>query len=165
MHGQEVADRIRSKETMADCWETSDKLYYRPPELVKGLMAEITAFKKMQDTEYERLHEYYVALRVRIREAEREGFLSLLLKPKNLTLIESSLPTRELKLWGIARGKEGPSNLGKILKEFIAQREEWMVGQFKYSTTPPLSKRGAVQTPGLREQPTPAAAINQQPGS
>jgi hypothetical protein len=86
-------------------------------------MAEITAFKKMQDREHERLFEYYATLRTSIREAEREGLSVLLLEPQNLILIESALPTCEQELWRDLLCNERPPNLGAAFKEFIAKRE------------------------------------------
>jgi hypothetical protein len=48
---KEIADKIRREETMEDCWEALGKLYHRPVKAAEDLMAEITAFKKMRDTE------------------------------------------------------------------------------------------------------------------
>jgi hypothetical protein len=95
---KEIPNTIRQEETMEDCWEALDKFYHRPMKATEDLMAEITAFKKMQDTEYGRLYEYYATLRTSIREAEREGLLALLLQPQNLILTEPALPTCEQEL-------------------------------------------------------------------
>jgi hypothetical protein len=55
-------------------------------------MAKIAAFKKIQDSEYERLSKYYIVLGASIREAERAGLFIMLLHPQNLVIIESALP-------------------------------------------------------------------------
>jgi hypothetical protein len=105
-------------------------------------MAEITAFKKMRDTEYRRLYEYYATLQTRIREAEREGLSDLLLQPQNLILMESALPTREQELWRNEQGNERPPDLDKVFKQFIAEREPWVRRQVAHSTAPPLGQGG-----------------------
>jgi hypothetical protein len=133
---REIADKIRREETMEGCWEALDKHYHRPVVATEGLMAEITAFKKMKDTDYERLYEYYATLRSRIREAERGGLSVLLLQPQNLILMESALPTREQELWRNAQGDERPPELGKAFKEFIAEREPWVRRQVAHGTLP-----------------------------
>jgi hypothetical protein len=109
----------------------------------KELMAEVTAFKKMQGKDYGRLFEYYVTLRTRIGEAEREKDLSyLLLQPENLVLMESVLPTREQELWRNMQGDERSPDLGKVFKEFIAERESWARRQVTHSTAPPPGQGG-----------------------
>ncbi len=50
---KEITNTIRQEETMEDCWEALDKFYHRPMKATDDLMAEITAFKKMQDTDME----------------------------------------------------------------------------------------------------------------
>jgi hypothetical protein len=139
---KEMADRIRQEETVEGCWETLGKHYYQPVKAAKDLMAEITAFKKMRGTDYGRLFEYYATLRTRIREAEREELSDLLLQPENLILMESVLPTREQELWRNAQGDERSPDLGKVFKEFIAERESWVRRQVAHSTAPPLGQGG-----------------------
>jgi hypothetical protein len=60
---KKVVDRRRSKETMAEFWRLLDSFYNRPAELAQDLLTEISAFKKIQYYNYERLLEYYVLLR------------------------------------------------------------------------------------------------------
>jgi hypothetical protein len=161
---KKMADKIRHEETIEGCLKTLGKHYYQPVKAAKELMAEITAFKKMRGNDYGRLFEYYATLRTRIGEAEREKDLSyLLLQPENLILMESVLPTREQELWRNTQGDERPPDLGKVFKEFIAERESWARRQVAHSTAPPPPDReGAARTSGPREQPTPVAAIDQQ---
>jgi hypothetical protein len=159
---KEKADKIRREETMKGCWETLGKFCHRPVKAADDLMAEITAFKRMRDTEYGRLFEYYATLRTRIREAEREGLSALLLQTQNLILMESALPTREQDLWRNAQGDERPPDLGKVFKEFIAERESWVRRQVAHSTAPPSGREGAAHTSRPREQPTPVASTDQQ---
>jgi hypothetical protein len=114
---KEMADKIKHEETIKGCWKTLGKHYYQPVKAAKELMAEITAFKKMQGTDYGKLFEYYATLRTRIGEAERERGLSyLLLQPENLTLMESVLPTRERELWRTRKATRDHQTLAKYLK-------------------------------------------------
>jgi hypothetical protein len=138
-----MADKIRHEETMEGCLETLGKHYYRPVKAAEDLMAEITAFKKMRGNDYGRLFEYYVTLQTVIGEAEREKDLSyLLLQPENLVLMESVLPTREQELWRNMQGDERSPDLGKVFREFIAERESWMMRQVAHSTAPPPGQGG-----------------------
>jgi hypothetical protein len=143
---KEMADKISHEETIEGCLETLGKHYYRPVKAAKELMAEVTAFKKMQGKDYGRLFEYYVTLQTVIGEAEREKDLSyLLLQPENLILMESVLPTRELELWRNMQGDEKSPDLGKVFKEFIAfiaERESWVRRQVTHSTAPPPGQGG-----------------------
>ncbi len=41
---KKVADKIRSNETMAECWKLLDSFYSRPWQLVPDLLADISAF-------------------------------------------------------------------------------------------------------------------------
>jgi hypothetical protein len=139
---KEMADRIRQEETVEGCCEMLGKFYHRPMKAAEDLVAEITAFKKMRGTEYDRLFEYYTTLRTRIGEAEREGLSYLLLQPQNLILMKSVLPTREQELWRNAQGDERSPDLGRVFKEFIAERESWVRRQVAHSTAPPLGHKG-----------------------
>jgi hypothetical protein len=148
---KKMADKIRHEETIEGCLKTLGKHYYQPVKAAKELMAEITAFKKMQGKDYGRLFEYYATLRTRIGEAEREKGLSyLLLQPENLILMESVLPTREQELWRNTQGDERPPDLGKVFKEFIAERESWARRQVAHSTAPPPRTGRAL--PGRQDQ-------------
>jgi hypothetical protein len=60
---KKVADRIRSEETMGECWRLLDSFYNRPAQFAQNLLNDASSFKKMLSTEYEKLREYYVLLR------------------------------------------------------------------------------------------------------
>jgi hypothetical protein len=79
---------------MVDCWRVLNGFFNRPRQFAEDLMAEITAIKKIQVSEYERLFEYYIFLWVSIREAKRADLFIMLLHPQNLVIIESALPPR-----------------------------------------------------------------------
>ncbi len=46
---KKVADKIRRIETMAACWRMLDSFYNRPKQFARDLMAEISAFKKLNN--------------------------------------------------------------------------------------------------------------------
>jgi hypothetical protein len=56
--------------------------------------------------------------------------------------MESVLPTREQELWRNAQGDERSPDLGKVFKEFIAERESWVRRQVAHSTAPPPGQGG-----------------------
>jgi hypothetical protein len=55
-------------------------------------MAEISVFENIEDSEFERLFEYYSIIQANKDEAEKEGILGILLYPHNLTVMEAKLP-------------------------------------------------------------------------
>ncbi len=76
---KKVADRQRCEEMMAGCWRALDPFYSRPTQFAQDLMAEITATKRIQFAEYEKLFEYYALLRANITEAKKAKLMEALL--------------------------------------------------------------------------------------
>ncbi len=62
-------------------------------------MSEITATKRIQYSEYERLFEYYALLRCNITEAKKANLMEALLTQANIALMEQPLPAREIEEW------------------------------------------------------------------
>ncbi len=58
---------------MAGCWRVLDPFYSRPTQYVQDLMSEITATRKIQYSEYERLYEYYALIRGHARQSMPHG--------------------------------------------------------------------------------------------
>jgi hypothetical protein len=56
---------------MAGCWRVLDPFYSQPTQFAQDLMSEITATKRIQYSEYERLFEYYALLCGNIRRPRR----------------------------------------------------------------------------------------------
>jgi hypothetical protein len=96
---KKVADRLRCEETMAGCWRVLDPFYSRPTQYAQDLMSEITATKRIQYSEYERLFEYYPLLRGNITEAKKANLMEALLSQVNIALMEQPLPAREIEEW------------------------------------------------------------------
>ena len=93
---------------MAGCWRVLDPFYSRPTQYVQDLMAEITATRKIQYSEYERLYEYYALIRGHITEARKANLEETLLTQANIALME--------KNGGIAR---------QSMPHVITQRRSW----------------------------------------
>jgi hypothetical protein len=102
-----------------------DSFYNRPAQFAQDLLANNSAFKKIQYRDYENLCKYYVLLRTNIKEAKRAGLLSVLLSPGNMGVIEKALPAREIELWRERQSKCSMDHYGEALVEFIGLREDW----------------------------------------
>ncbi len=76
---KKVADRLRCEETMAGCWRVLDHFYSRPTQYAQDLMSEITATRKIQHSECEKLFEYYALIRGNITEARKANLVEMLL--------------------------------------------------------------------------------------
>ncbi len=50
----------------------------------------LCTFKKIQNTDYERLLEYYVLLQANIKEVRNAGLLNILLSPVNVGIMDTS---------------------------------------------------------------------------
>jgi hypothetical protein len=123
-----VAERIRRIENMAECWKVLNMFYDKPLLFVEGLMAEISAFKEIDDSEHERLYKYYYGLiRPNIDKAEKEDVCYTLLESHRIKILKKKLLPRMLELWRDVEGhKRKPPDHGAF-KEFIALREMWAV--------------------------------------
>ncbi len=94
-----MADQLRCEETMAGCWRVLDPFYSRPTQFAQDLMSEITATKRIQYSEYERLFEYYTLLHGNITEAKKANLMEALLTQANIALMEQLLPAWEIEVW------------------------------------------------------------------
>ncbi len=74
-----------------------DPFYSRPTQYAQDLMAEITATKRIQHSEYERLFEYYALLRGNITETRKANLMEALLTQAIIALMEHPLPAREIE--------------------------------------------------------------------
>jgi hypothetical protein len=79
--------------------EGTGSLLSRPTQFTQNLMAEITATKRIQFAEYEKLFEYYALLRANITEAKKANLMEALLTQANMALMEQPLPAREGEEW------------------------------------------------------------------
>jgi hypothetical protein len=115
---KKVADKICSKETMSECWKLLDSFYSRPWQFAQDLLTDISAFRMIQYTDYERLFEYYVLLQTNIKEARKAGLLNVLLgripvcRIKGCALAHSSLlhdglQNEEVMMVSASAGMEG----------------------------------------------------------
>jgi hypothetical protein len=68
-------------------------------QYAQDLMSEITATKRIQYSEYERLFEYYALLRGNITEAKKANLMEALLTQANIALMEQPLPAWEIEEW------------------------------------------------------------------
>jgi hypothetical protein len=84
---------------MAGCWRVLDPFYSRPTQYAQDLMSEITATRKIQHSEYEKLFEYYALIRGNITEARKANLMEALLTQANIALMEQPLPAREIEEW------------------------------------------------------------------
>jgi hypothetical protein len=102
------ADRLGCEETMAGCWRVLDPFYSRPTQYAQDLMSEITATRKIQHSEYEKLFEYYALIRGNITEARKANLMEALLTQANIALMEQPLPAREIKEWRSRQARYAP---------------------------------------------------------
>ncbi len=133
---KKVADRLRCEETMAGCWRVLDPFYSRPTQFAQDLMAEITATKRIQFSEYEKLFEYYALLRANITEAKKANLMGALLTQANVAVMEQPLPAREEEEWRSRQAKYAQHHHTDAFMEFVEDREEWALRNIAYSTTP-----------------------------
>jgi len=133
---KKVADRLRCEETMAGCWRVLDPFYSRPTQFEQDLMSEITATKRIQFSEYEKLFEYYALLRANITEAKKANLMEALLTQASVALMEQPLPAREVEEWRGRQAKYAPHHHADAFVEFVEDREEWALWNISYSTTP-----------------------------
>jgi hypothetical protein len=133
---KKVADRLRCEETMAGCWRVLDPFYSRPTQYAQDLMSEITATRKIQYSEYERLFEYYALIRGNITEARKANLEETLLTQANIALMEHPLPMREIEEWRNRQAKYAPRYHAEAFVEFVYDREEWALKNVAYSTAP-----------------------------
>jgi hypothetical protein len=132
---KKVADPLCCEETMAGCWRALDPFYNRPTQYAQDLMSEITASKRIQYSEYERLYEYYALLRGNITEAKKAN-LEVLLTRANIALMEQPLPAREIEEWRSCQARYAPRYHADAFVEFVDDREEWVLKNVAYSTAP-----------------------------
>ncbi len=85
-----------------------DPFYSRPTQYAQDLMSEITATRKIQYSEYERLFEYYALIRGNITEARKANLEETLLTQANIALMEHPLPMREIERSGGAVRRSTP---------------------------------------------------------
>ncbi len=133
---KKVSDRLRCEETMAGCWRVLDPFYSRPTQYAQDLMSEITATKRIQYSEYERLFEYYTLLRGNITEAKKANLMEALLTQANIALMEQPLPAREKEEWRSRQARYAPRYHADAFVEFVDDREEWALKNVAYSTAP-----------------------------
>ncbi len=133
---KKVADRLRCEETMAGCWRVLDPFHSRPTQYAQDLMSEITATKRIQYSEYERLFEYYALLRGNITEAKKANLMEALLTLANIALMEQPLPAREIEEWRSRQARYAPRYHADAFVEFLDDREEWALKNVAYSTAP-----------------------------
>jgi hypothetical protein len=125
---KKVADKIRSEETMAQCWRLLDStmlLYNGMTQFAQDLLADISVLKKIQYTDYKRLFEDYLLLRTIIKEAKKAVLLSVLLIPVNNGIIEQAIPAREVELWRGRQSRSAIDNHAEAFVEFVGLREDW----------------------------------------
>jgi hypothetical protein len=139
---KKVADQLRCEETMAGCWRVLDPFYSRPTQYAQDLMAEITATRRIQHLEYEKLFEYYALLRGNITEARKANLMEALLTQANIVLMEQPLPAREIEEWRSRQARYAPRYHADAFVEFVDDREEWALKNVAYSTTPSSHSSG-----------------------
>ncbi len=139
---KKVADRLRCEETMAGCWRVLNPFYSRPTQFAQDLMSEITATKRIQYSEYERLFEYYTLLRGNITEAKKANLMEALLTQANIALMKQPLPAREIEEWRGRQEKYAPRYHADAFEEFMGDREEWALKNIAYSTAPSSHNSG-----------------------
>jgi hypothetical protein len=121
---------------MAGCWRVLDPFYSRPTQFAQGLMSEITATKRIQYSEYERLFEYYALLRGNITEAKKANLMEALLTQANIALMEQPLPARKIEEWRGRQAKYATRYHADAFVEFVGDQEEWALKNIAYSTAP-----------------------------
>jgi len=147
---KKVADRLRCEETMAGCWRVLDPFYSRPTQYAQDLMSEITATRKIQHSEYEKLFEYYALIRGNITEAKKANLEETLLTQANIALMEHPLPTREIEEWRSRQAKYAPRYHADAFVEFVYDREEWALKNVAYSTAPSNHGSGSENQKGRK---------------
>jgi hypothetical protein len=99
--------------------------YSRPTQYAQDLMSEITATRKIQHSEYEKLFEYYALIRGNITEARKANLMEALLMQANIALMEHPIPTREIEEWRSRQARYAPRYHADAFVEFVDDREEW----------------------------------------
>jgi hypothetical protein len=105
-------------------------------------MSEITATKRIQYSEYERLFEYYALLHGNITEAKKANLMEALLTKANIALMEQPLPAREIEEWRGRQARYAPRYHSDAFVEFVEDREEWALKNIAYSTAPSSHNSG-----------------------
>ncbi len=113
-----------------------DPFYSRPTQYAQDLMSEITATKRIQHSEYERLFEYYALLRGNITEARNANLMEALLTQANIALMEQPLTAREIEEWRSRQAIYAPRYHADAFVEFVDDREEWALKNVAFFTAP-----------------------------
>jgi hypothetical protein len=113
-----------------------DPFYSRSTQYEQDLMSKITANKRIQYSEYERLFEYYALLRGNITEAKNANLMEALLMQANIALMEQPLPAQEIEEWRSRQARYAPRYHADAFVEFVDDREEWALKNVAYSTAP-----------------------------
>ncbi len=71
-----------------------DPFYSRPTQYAQDLMSEITATRKIQHSEYEKLFEYYALIRGNITEARKANLMEALLTQANHSAHGAAAPCK-----------------------------------------------------------------------
>jgi hypothetical protein len=121
---------------MAGCWRVLDPFYSRPMQYAQDLMSEITATRKIQHSEYEKLFKYCALIRGNITKARKANLMEALLTQANIALMEHPLPTREKEEWRSRQARYAPRYHADAFAEFVDDREEWALKNVAYSTAP-----------------------------
>jgi hypothetical protein len=99
-------------------------------------MSEITATKRIQYSEYEKLFEYYALLCANVTEAKKANLMEALLTQANIAVMEQPLQAREVEEWRGRQAKYAPRHHVDAFVEFVEDREEWALKNIAYSTAP-----------------------------
>ncbi len=127
-----------------------DPFYSRPTQYAQDLISEITATRKIQHSEYEKLFEYYALIRGNITEARKANLEETLLTQANIALMEHPLPRREIEEWRSRQARYAPRYHADAFVEFVYDREEWALKNVAYSTAPSNHSSGGENQKGRK---------------
>ncbi len=122
-----------------------DPFYSRPTQYAQDLMSEISATRRIQHSEYEKLFDYYALIRGNITEARKANLEETLLTQTNIALMEHPLPTREIE-----EARYAPRYHADAFVEFVYDREEWALKNVAYSTAPSNHGSGSENQKGRK---------------
>jgi hypothetical protein len=106
-----------------------------PAQFAQDLLKDISAFKKIQCNDYERLFDCYVLLWTNIKEARKAGLLSVLLTSVNIGIMEQALLSREVELWRERQSRFAMDNHAEVFVKYVRSREDWALQNIAYVTT------------------------------
>jgi len=120
-------------------------------------MAELIAFRPIEELEFDKLLKFYVAVQIAVDESAKSDLKPFLLIAANVEIIVSKLPSREQMIWRTRQASIQLQNQNDEFVEFIDELLLWSRGQAahvkKPATANPTTKAGDDKKDGKSRHP------------